>query len=132
RLPRPVVRSRRRFLTNIAGAGAVGLVGARAAGLAGGGNSLAAEPPPEITKLTLWEGPVTCGPQQWVAPELLYAEGFTDVQYYTWRQPRDFTPDVLLSGDVDISVSFIPSDAKAVVAREPVVWLGGSHLRWIV
>jgi len=44
-----IVQSRRRFLTNIAFAGAAGLAGAGAAGLGGGRTSLAAEPPPEIS-----------------------------------------------------------------------------------
>ena len=125
----PIVQSRRRFLTNAALAGAAGLGGLSAAGLGGARNLLAEEGPPETTKIRLAEWPVSCGPQQWVAPELLHAEGFTDVQYYTWgRQKQDWSPEVLVSGDVDISVSFIPLDLMHVDAGEPVVWLAGSHI----
>jgi NitT/TauT family transport system substrate-binding protein len=123
-----IMQDRRSFMTNATIAGAAGF-GAFGAALGVKEPSLAAEAPPEITTLRLGEWPVTCGPQQWVAPELLHAEGFTDVQYYTWgAQKRDWAPQVLLSGDVDISVSFIPADLSYADAGEPVVWLAGSHI----
>jgi NitT/TauT family transport system substrate-binding protein len=122
------MQSRRRFVTNAAVAGAAGL-GAFVAALGAREPSWAAEPPPEITTLRLGEWPVTCGPQQWVAPALLHAEGFGDVQYYTWgAQKQDWAPQVLVSGDVDISVSFIPADLMFADSGEPVVWLAGSHI----
>src|SRR6202051_3107371 len=118
----PILQSRRRFVANAAVAGAAGL-GGLTAGRLGGRTSLAAEPPPETTRLRLWEGPVSCGAQQWVAPELLYAEGFTDVEYYTWGQKtRHWSPEVVLSGEVDISMSFIPADLIGIDAGEPLVW----------
>src|SRR5690348_9597221 len=49
----PIAQSRRRFLTNVAFAGAAGLGGARVVGLGNSRKSLAAEPPPETTKLRL-------------------------------------------------------------------------------
>jgi NitT/TauT family transport system substrate-binding protein len=125
----PIVQSRRRFLSNLAFAGAAGLGGASVAGLGGGGKSFAAEPPPETTRLRLFEGPVTCIAPQWVARELLYSEGFTDVQYVTWgKQTQVWVPEVLLSGEVDISLSFVPSDIVHIDAGEPVVMLAGSHI----
>jgi NitT/TauT family transport system substrate-binding protein len=125
----PIVQSRRRFLTNAAFAGAAGLGALSAAGLGGGDQSLAAEPPPETTKLRLFEIPVTCIAPQWAVRELMYSEGFTDVQYVTWgRQTQDWVPEVLLSGEVDISLSFIPTDLIHIDAGEPVVWLAGSHI----
>jgi NitT/TauT family transport system substrate-binding protein len=123
-----IAQSRRRFLTNVAFAGAAGLGGAGVAGLGGGRKSAAAEPPPETTKLRLWEGPVTCGPQQWVAPELLHAEGFTDVQYYTLGPKTPISSEVVLNGEVDICVTFLPADLIAADAGEPLVWLAGSHI----
>jgi NitT/TauT family transport system substrate-binding protein len=124
-----IAQSRRRFLTNVAFAGAAGLGGTAVVGLGNGRKSIAAEPPPETTTLRLAEWPVTCGAQQWVAPELLYAEGFTDVEYYTWGQKtQHWPPEVLLSGEADISVSFIPTDLIGIDAGEPLVWLAGSHI----
>ena len=123
----PIVHSRRRFLTNLAFASAAGLSGV--SGLGNGQKASAAEPPPETTKLRLFEIPITCIAPQWVARELLYAEGFTDVEYVTWgRQTEAWVPEVLLSGEVDISLSFIPYDLIHVDAGEPVVWLAGSHI----
>src|SRR5580700_3252708 len=81
----PIVQSRRRFLTDVALTGAAGLGVAGVAGLGSDRKSLAAEPPPETTKLRLIEQPVTCFAPVWVAgKELLHDEGFTDVQYLTW------------------------------------------------
>jgi NitT/TauT family transport system substrate-binding protein len=98
-------------------------------GRPGGRTSLASEPPPETTKLRLFEIPVTCIAPQWAVRELLYAEGFTDVQYVTWgRQTQNWVPEVLVSDEVDISLSFIPTDLIHVDAGEPVVWLAGSHI----
>jgi NitT/TauT family transport system substrate-binding protein len=45
--------------------------------------STAAEPPPETTRLRLTKLLSTCRAPQWIAEELLAAEGFTDVQYVT-------------------------------------------------
>jgi nitrous oxide reductase len=46
-----IPQSRRRFLTDVAFAGAAGLGGAGVLSLGSGRKSLAAEPPPETTKL---------------------------------------------------------------------------------
>ena len=40
-----------------------------------------AEPPPETTRLRMFRSPSLCVAPQFVAEELLHAEGFTDVQY---------------------------------------------------
>jgi len=126
----PIAQSRRRFLANVAFAGAAGLGGAGVVGLGNGRKSLAAEPPPETTKLRLLEQPVTCFAPQWAARELLYDEGFTDVQYMTWgRDTRAFWAEKnLLSGVVDISVSFLPTALIEIDAGAPLVWLAGAHI----
>ena len=71
----PIAQSRRRFLTNLAFTGAVGLTGVSV----GGRKSLAAEPPPETTTIRLEKDAITC-----IAPivlqELLRAEGFSDIR----------------------------------------------------
>ena len=51
--PMLLVQNRRRFLTNLAFAGAVGLGGFDVAGLGGSQGSLAPGPPPEITTIRL-------------------------------------------------------------------------------
>jgi NitT/TauT family transport system substrate-binding protein len=76
----PTVQSRRRFVTNLAFAGAAGLGGVGAAGLGSGIKSFAAEPPPETTTIRFENDPVICIAPQ-VLQDLLRAEGFTDIRY---------------------------------------------------
>jgi NitT/TauT family transport system substrate-binding protein len=76
-----IMQSRRRFVTNAAVAGAAGFGALGALNRGGGGTSLAAEPPPEISTIRVEKVPITCLAPQYVAEELLHAEGFTDVRY---------------------------------------------------
>src|SRR5712692_10279173 len=95
--------SRRDFVRGLAVAGTAGFVGLRP-------ETADAEPPPETTKLRLFEGPVTCLAPQYVAQELLHSEGFTDVRYVKFpSETGAWPPEVLLSGEVDISLSFVPT-----------------------
>ena len=64
--------SRRRVLAGLS---------ASAAGLIGGTHGFAQEAPPEITTIRLTKIPGICVAPQYVAEELLKAEGFSDVQY---------------------------------------------------
>jgi NitT/TauT family transport system substrate-binding protein len=115
-------RPRRKF---VKGLGA--LVGSTA--LLGYDLTLAnAEPPPETTRLRIHEDGLTCIAPQIIAQELLYTEGFTDVQYVNY--PKDmqlWPPQDLLAGKVDITYSFTPTDIRFVDAGAPVVILGPSH-----
>ena len=126
----PIAQSRRRFLVDAALAGAAGLGGAGILGLDSGRKSLAAEPPPETTKLRLLEQPVTCFAPEWAARDLLYDEGFTDLQYLTFgKDTQDFWAEKnLLSGTIDISVSFLPTALIEIDAGAPLVWLAGTHI----
>jgi NitT/TauT family transport system substrate-binding protein len=122
RTPHPDGWTRRRFLGGLTLAGTAGLLGLHA-------RPGTAEPPPETTTLRLFDNPVTCIAPTWVAQDLLYSEGFTDVHYVTWgRQTQNWVPEVLLSGEVDITLSFPPSDLIHIDAGEPVVILAGSHI----
>ena len=58
----PSVQRRRRFLSNLAFAGATGLCGAGAAGFLGTGRTLGAEPPPETTEIRLKRMPSIAKP----------------------------------------------------------------------
>src|SRR3990172_2516761 len=66
--------SRRRFLGRVTLAGMAALLGVHS-GL------VAAEPPPETTKIKLVKIPGLCIAPQYVAEELLQGEGFTEVHY---------------------------------------------------
>ena len=66
--------NRREFLTTAALAGTGALFGSPF-------DSLAAEPPPETTKLRLIHVPTVCFAPQYMGEELLHREGFSDIQY---------------------------------------------------
>jgi NitT/TauT family transport system substrate-binding protein len=126
----PIVQSRSRFLRNVGLAGAAGLGGAGIVGLGSERKSLAAEPPPEITKLRLLEQPITCFTPEWIVSELLYSEGFTDIEYVTFGKDTQsyWAEENLVSGVIDISLSFLPTALIGVDAGQPLVWLAGSHV----
>jgi NitT/TauT family transport system substrate-binding protein len=130
------MQSRRRFVTNLALAGAAGLGGVGAAGFGSGIKMLAAEPPPETTTIRLEKDPITCIAPQ-VFQELLRAEGFTDIRYvdltdaYIRRAESAATvpiPDMIAHGDVDFARAFAPSLVISMNARAPLTILAGLHL----
>src|SRR5215218_748521 len=88
------------------GAAGVGLSAAGLASLAGcGGQSMpaipaASDPPLETPALRLSSIPAVCLAPQYVAEELLRAEGFTDIQYVG----QNLGIDALLSGAVDLTM----------------------------
>ena len=99
-----------------------------AALLASRSRASAAEPPPETSKLRLFENPILCLAPQYVAESLLRSEGFTDVRYVNYpRETETWAPDVLVSGEVDLSLSFGPTNVLRIDAGAPIVMLAGSH-----
>lgn len=111
---------RRTFLASASAIGAASLLSVP--------RSASAEPPPEITKLRIHENQVTCIAPQVVARDLLYAEGFTDVRYVNF--PRDiqhWPPEDLLADEVDITLSFTPTDIRFLDSGAPIAILGAAH-----
>jgi NitT/TauT family transport system substrate-binding protein len=91
---------------------------------------VAAEPPPETTRLRLHKTPGICVAPQFVAEELLHAEGFTDVQYIA-PDPAKIASSIyqqLAAGAIDISMAFVPPFLIQVDAGAPIVLLGGVHV----
>jgi NitT/TauT family transport system substrate-binding protein len=116
----PVPKDRRRFLTTLSSAAA--------AGLFGGSQALAEETPLETTRIRLYDWSGVCIAPQFVAEELLKAQGFTDVQYLR-DEPSGSLPNPLLaSGAVDINTQFSAPSIIRVEAGDPVVFLGGMHV----
>jgi NitT/TauT family transport system substrate-binding protein len=116
--------SRRELLTGLAVAGAAGLLGLRP-------ETSAAEPPPETRTLRLTRVPSICRAPQWVAEELLSAEGFTDVQYVkvlAGGKGADLTGSALISGRVDLSMQFVGPSIIQVDAGDPIVFLAGVQI----
>jgi len=110
--------SRREFLSTAALAGAGTLLGLRS-------DSLAAEAPPETTRIRLVSIPGVCVAPQYVSEELLRGEGFTDVQYVKLQLGGLYK--AFASGDVDVSMAYAPPFIIQIDAGEPIVLLGGVH-----
>jgi NitT/TauT family transport system substrate-binding protein len=109
-----IEQSRRRFLTTAAGAAAAGLVGTP--GLAG-------QRAPEITSVTLAKTPALCNAPQFVAEDLLRAEGFTEIRFVEVIAPE--VPSAVGTGKVDFSMGYASAFVAAIDAGEPVTLLGG-------
>jgi NitT/TauT family transport system substrate-binding protein len=77
---------------------------------------VAAEPPPETTRLRLPKTPGICVAPQFVAEELLHAEGFTEVQY-VGADPAKIASSIyqqLAAGAIDISMAFVTPFAQFI------------------
>jgi NitT/TauT family transport system substrate-binding protein len=68
-----LIQSRRDFLASASLAATAGVLGAPA--------SLAAEPPPETTRIRVKRSAAICFAPAYVADALLRAEGFTEIEY---------------------------------------------------
>jgi NitT/TauT family transport system substrate-binding protein len=115
--------SRREFLGGLTLAGTAGLVGLHP-------RLLAAEPPPETTRLRLHKMVGICIAPQYVAEELLYLEGFIEVQYVE-IELAGITAALyqsLASGALDIAMAFTPPIIIRIDAGAPIVLLGGVHV----
>jgi NitT/TauT family transport system substrate-binding protein len=84
-----------------------------------------AEPPPESTRLRLARYPYdhACLAPEWVAEELLRAEGFTDIQY---RSTADALGD-LAAGKIDFGGADVMSLLLSLDAGQSLVVIGGIH-----
>jgi len=111
---------RRDFLHGITLTGTGAILGARAA-------AAAAEPPPETTTIRLDRRPSICIAPQYLAAELLKAEGFADVQYVNTGGSIGLHK-ALAAGEVQISVHFAGPLVVRVDAGDPIVVLAGVHV----
>jgi NitT/TauT family transport system substrate-binding protein len=107
---------RRREL--LVAAGAVGLSGT-APGLA------AAEPPPEVTKIRLVHAPALCLSPQYIAEELLHAEGFAQVEYV--ELATNTVASLLADGGADLSMDATTDVIPLLDTGRPLVVLAGIH-----
>jgi NitT/TauT family transport system substrate-binding protein len=115
----PKTHTRRRFLATLSLTGAAGLHGASP--------SLAHEETLETTSVRPSKTPSICVAPQYIADELLRAEGFTDVRYVNLGQstPR---PQAIAHGMVDFSGNFVAPLIVAVASGEPITFLAGMHV----
>jgi NitT/TauT family transport system substrate-binding protein len=112
-------QTRRSFLTTLSSAGVMGLVRAR--------DSYAQEAPPETTTVRLGKIYGICIAPQYVAEDLLRAEGFTDVRYVA-TNPGISTALALARGEIDFTTNYAPPMAISIDAGEPITIVGGEHV----
>jgi NitT/TauT family transport system substrate-binding protein len=115
--------TRRAFLNGLTLAGTAGLLGLHP-------RRVAAEPPPETTRLRLFKTPGICVAPQYVAEELLHVEGFTEVHYVA-TDPAKLTTSayqLFAAGAIDLGTTFVPPFIIQADAGTPIVLLGGVHV----
>jgi NitT/TauT family transport system substrate-binding protein len=116
------LQSRRDFIAALSVAGAASAFGSR--------TSLADEPPPEMTTLRLRrDSPGTgfiCYAPEYVAEELLRAEGFSEIQY-VFVPPGPPTAEAFARGELDFGLFIAISAAMRLDAGVPVTMLAGVH-----
>lgn len=113
--------SRRGFLGGMGAAGAMGLLGTWA-------DDARAEPPPETSRIRLTQIASICIAPQYVAEELLRAEGFADVQWVKREGGAAWLYKDLATGDADFNIAYAGPFIMSVDAGEPIVMLGGIHV----
>jgi NitT/TauT family transport system substrate-binding protein len=112
--------SRREFLTKLGLAGSAVLLGWQT-------ELTATEPPPETTSLRLLEIPALCWAPQYVAEELLRAEGFSRVQYIKREiGPEMFQP--LASGEADVTMGIAGPLLIQIDGGARIVLVAGVHV----
>jgi len=87
---------------------------------------VAAEPPPETTRIRLIHAPVYCLAPQYLAEELLRLEGFTKIEYVEASGGASWS-SLLASGTVDLTMDTVPDLLRGMDAGQPIVVLAGIH-----
>jgi NitT/TauT family transport system substrate-binding protein len=111
-------QTRRSFLASLSTAGALGLIGSDTAS--------AQQAPAETTTIRLVKNAGICLAPQYVADELLRAEGFTDIQHVT-TSPAVMA-EAIGRGDVDLSLHFVALLIPAIDAGGAITMLAGVHV----
>ena len=92
-----------------------------------GSPALAAEEPLETTTVRLPRIPATCLAPQYIAEQLLRADGFTDVHWVDAASSAGFT-DVLSNGTVDFTQHFVAALVTGVDSGDAVTGLAPIHV----
>jgi NitT/TauT family transport system substrate-binding protein len=115
-----VRRCRRQFVARVSAL--VGCVGLLAYDM----RRAAAEPPPETSAIRLVHAPTICLAPQYVAEELLRAEGFTHIEYTTPEGTATIA-DEMAAGRIDIGQKTAAYVVPVLDAGVPIVVLAGIH-----
>src|SRR5215471_8652669 len=111
--------TRRRFLATTALAGAASLVRAP--------RILATEGPLEVTTVRLLRTPAICHAPQFVAEQLLYAEGFGEVRFIDAPSTVEVN-DAIARGRIDFNLHFASQFVSAIDGGAPITILAGVHV----
>ena len=112
-------QTRRRFLTTLSLAAAASLVRAPPA--------RAAEGPLETTTVRLMRTPAICHAPQFVAEELLRAEGFSEVHFVDAPSTVEVN-DAIARGRIDFNLHFASQFVSAIDGGAPITILAGVHV----
>jgi NitT/TauT family transport system substrate-binding protein len=115
-----ITQSRRQFLTVLSWAWADGLIGPPRA--------LAAEGPPETGTVRFVKIPGICNAPQYVAEELLQAEGFADIRYVGPVAAGAPAIDAVARGDADFTVTYAAPLAIGIDGGAPITVVSGVHI----
>jgi NitT/TauT family transport system substrate-binding protein len=110
-----IMQSRRDFLTTLSATVAAAILGPR--------SPLADEGPPETTTLRLIHDPSICTAPNYIADELLRAEGFTDIRYVRTVSGSDAVAD----GEADFNLDTGAWIVSRLDAGAPITALAGVH-----
>jgi NitT/TauT family transport system substrate-binding protein len=111
-----LVQTRRDFLASASLLAAV--LGSRA--------PLADEPPPEVTTIRIRRDPSICVAPQYIAEDLLRAEGFTDIRYVP-AQSGAIQAQMLTRGELDFALPSAQTVVSLLDAGVPITALAGVH-----
>jgi NitT/TauT family transport system substrate-binding protein len=111
-------QTRRSFAASLSAAGAVALLGTQ--------DALAEEPLPETTTVRLIKIPGICIAPQYVAEDLLRAEGFTDIRYVV-SEAGQLQAEVIARGHADFSLNFAAPLVSQIDGGGGIKVLAGVH-----
>ena len=120
-----IVQSRRRFMTSLSLAGAVGLVGLPGSVAAEDPAATGGEPPPETATIRLPAIPAACAAPLYLAKELLHEEGFAEVHYVPTTR---ISAGMLADGELDFSMEAGVDYLPLMDAGRPLTVLAGVHV----
>ena len=115
----PVTQTRRRFLATMSLAGAARLLHSPRA--------FAVEGALETTRVRLMRIPAICHAPQFVAEELLHAEGFTEVRFVDAPSSAEIN-EAIANGKIDFNLHFVSQFVSAIDRGAPITILAGAHV----
>src|SRR5262245_37499156 len=112
--------ARREFMKHMGLAGAAGALGYAPA-------LLAKDPPPETTRIRLAKTATACLAPQYIAADLLRAEGFDRIEYVEAATGGVPMARLIADGKIDVAMNYAATYVKAIDEGMPLTLLAGVH-----